>query len=645
MGLQKAQKTLFDSDNFDVLGGAESIGESFRNLYYYLYTNSEASRAERITSDLSLILLLKLASEVTGKELVADFISGASGSYDALLPTLKDMYPGLIDASDGFSMGEDAVRKAFAILSNVTLSTAPSHVLGDAFQALIGPRLRGEKGQFFTPRSIVCAMVRIVDPQPGESVLDPACGTGGFLSESFSWQLQRQKGPGTIVGFDKDQDLYRIASSLLHIRCRQSATVFNSNSLDPSTWIKAGLADKLFDVVLTNPPFGAKIPLRDKSILANFDLAYQWTESRSGVWKKTDVLKQSQDPQTLFLELCIRKLRPGGRLGIILPEGMFGNKRIFYVWEWIRAMGRVTALLDCPRTAFQPGTDTKTNVLFFERSESGTKQKERPIWVSVALNCGHDRRGRTHYLDGTSYPDNFASLGKPGSRNSDNWEKVTKLKFDYLVPRYYVHSSIVEDERALIEAAPRARLGELCSEGLITVRKGHEVGSHAYGTGDIPFIRTSDIANFEISTDPTNSVSQEVFDRVGPQQKLKDGDIVMVVDGRYRIGKTARLTKNCFPCIVQSHFKIISVCESAPFGTFDLMYALNMRSVRRRLRNLVFIQSTLGTLGSRLMELEIPIFTGDGLWRCKVEEFEKLIRNRDKALKSLREMTAVDAEI
>jgi type I restriction enzyme M protein len=99
----------------------------------------------------------------------------------------------------------------------------------------------------------------------------------------------------------------------------------------------------------------------------------------------------------------------------------------------------------------------------------------------------------------------------------------------------------------------------MISKKWISIRKGHEVGSDAYGTGDIPFIRTSDISNFEISIDPTKSVSEEVYDRYSKEQNLKAGNILMVVDGRYRIGRSAVLHSYNSKCIAQSHLRIISV--------------------------------------------------------------------------------------
>lgn len=622
-------------------GGVENVSIAFRKLYFHLYTNSQSSRAERLVSDLSLLLLTKLAVEVNGGASAIDgFLKGTANADEAIVPLLRRSYPGIIDERDRFGMGDVALRESFRILKKVELSRSPAHVLGEAFQALIGPRLRGDKGQFFTPRSLVRAMVEVVAPQPGESILDPACGTGGFLAEAHGFQQKQaasHEPTGRLIGIDKDHDLFRISSALLEIICGKRTELYNVNSLDVRETRGHPLSDGTFDVVLTNPPFGSKIGVRDKEILHDYDLARQWTRRSDGTWHMTDIISSTQDPQILFLELCVRKLKRLGRLGIVLPEGMFGNKQIGFIWQWIRSQGRIMALLDCPRTTFQPGTDTKTNVLFFKKGESFTDQ----VRVCVALTCGHDRRGRASTHDGRPYPDDFAMLAK----NDQGWKNVKLRHPDYLVPRYYLDRQLSREEQSLTSGAEFVSLGELREQKVISIRKGHEVGSHAYGTGDIPFVRTSDVNNFEISVDPTKAVSEALYEEYAPQQKLRPGDILMVVDGRYRIGATALLTESNARCIAQSHFRIMSIADDRLLDPYELLFALNLPSIKMQLRNLVFVQSTLGTLGNRLLELQIPLLHGDGPWTERISSFRDLLRKRDESLALLKKMTGPDCEL
>jgi len=636
-------------------GMNQNLPEVFKRIYYHLYTNSKASRAETIIEDLSLLLLVKLAADQTGqRSCIEKFVQGNSDANAALLPLLNNVFPQLLGNDQRFSLDDNSLRRSLDEMRDVDLGHAPAHLVGEAFQALIGPRLRGEKGQFFTPKSLVQGMVKILNPKPNEKVLDPCVGTGGFLAETHLFQVShhevRETG-GELVGVDKDTGLSRLSSALLTVLAGRRAAIHNFNSLDLHDWKKVSGIDPSgqFDVVLTNPPFGAKIGIREPNILSQFDFGHVWTHSKTSGWAATKALSLSEDPQVLFLEFCVRALKPGGRLGIVLPEGMFGNKQTAYIWTWLKQQGHIDALLDCPRTAFQPGTDTKTNVLFFTKN-SGAGENEnikRPTRVAVAINCGHDRRGRSAKATGENHPDDFPDIAAGYCiENSKLWRSVDLEKSEYVVPRYhYYKSDKSPNEDWLGPSAKLATLGELVKKGIIAIRKGHEVGSDAYGTGEIPFIRTSDIANFEVSSDPTKAVSEQVFEQYASAQNLQPGDILMVVDGRYRIGTTAILDGHSAKCIAQSHLRIISVCDPNQLDPYALLYALNLPSVKLRLRGLVFIQSTLGTLGSRLMELKVPILVGDGPWRERIEQFKATLQGRSKLLAEMRRMAGPEIEL
>jgi type I restriction enzyme M protein len=619
---------------------AASYHETFRRLYYHLYSNSAVSRAERLIEDLSLLLLSKLAAEVNGSrdDFVA-FLQGDGSAERRILTHLRTAAPDLVDSSAQFAIDDETVRTSLLILDEVSVSAAPAHALGEAFQALIGPRLRGERGQFFTPRTLVRAMVEVVAPKASEDILDPACGTGGFLLEAIRyWEDHNIKPKGHVRGVDKDAGLARLAAAVLRIAYSGGADVLARNSLDPGTH---AVEPESADVVLTNPPFGAKIGITDEQILSEYEFGHRWGDVKASGWQREDALVDAQDPQILFLELCVRALRPGGRLGIVLPEGLFGNRRTGYIWDWVRSQGDVIALLDCPRTTFQPGTDTKTNVLFFQKGLSRASAK---VPVAVALHCGHDRRGRGTGGDGQPLADDFreiaADFDRPPSRRRW-WHQAQVSDPYYLVPRFYAPQEAREArEVALTRGATHTTLRELVDAGRLSVRKGDEVGAEAYGTGTIPFVRTSDIANFEINIDPTKCVDETTYERYASGQALKAGDVLMVVDGRYRIGATALLTSSNARCIVQSHFRILGTTRLDELDPYALLFALNLPSVRQGIRNLVFIQSTLGTLGQRLYRLEIPLLTGEGPWSPSVTAFRETLIARDANLLKLRE--AVD---
>lgn len=638
------------------LNSSEKVyAEAFKKLYYHLYTNSNSSRSEKIMSDLSNLLLSKIVSERNGgKEVITDFLNKRGSANQLLLPLLQKNFPHLITDDDKFYLDDKALRYGLGELSGLSLYSASAHVMGEAFQALMGPRLRGDKGQFFTPKSLVKAMIAILSPKIDAKVVDPACGTGGFLVETEAFQDENKsesskvKNYGKLIGIDKDKDLCRLAEASLEIIAPKRGAVLNFNSLDIKNLAKLPETQSPFnaDYVLTNPPFGAKIKVVEKEILKQFDLGHKWLLGDSG-WRLISEIRDAQDPQILFIELCIKLLKPGGKMGIVLPEGVFGNTNTGYVWDYIRSQGNIIALLDCPRTTFQPSTDTKTNVLFFEKH--GKASSVDKVWMAVALNCGHDRRGRSVKTNGEPYPDDYPIVGdgfKNRSTGLTPWQYTEITDPYYLCPRYYDKSPLKELEKESERlGAELISIQDMVKRGYLKIRKGHEVGAESYGTGEIPFVRTSDISNYEISIDPTRSVSEEIYQQFRDSEQLSPNDILMVADGRYRIGRTAILHEHNYVCVVQSHVKIITVTPKSPIDAIELLYILNLPMIQHQIRNLVFIQSTLGSLGSRLNEIMIPLPKRNAEWSKTINEFRQLIQGRSDLLKRLKEFEHAGYEL
>lgn len=653
--IRKKQLGLFPGQgaDFAVTSSIEhhdkEYASTFRRLYYHLYSNSRASRAERIMSDLANLLLCKVAAERNGSaDVLRRFLRGEGTANQLLLPALVRGFPDLRKQIEPFSLEDSALRYGLRLLEPLSFNSASAHILGEAFQALIGPRLRGDKGQFFTPRSLVRVMIAVLNPPPTAKVVDPACGTGGFLVETHASQAlahrpaNRRHG-GLLIGMDKDADLCRFATALLQIVAPHRTHVHNVNSLNLAGLSKLPRDTSPLDadVVMTNPPFGARIKITDRDILRQYALGHRWRRL-SRRWLQEQAVREAQDPQILFLELCIRLLKPGGQLGIVLPEGIFGNHSLGYVLDFVRSQGEITALIDCPRTTFQPSTDTKTDVLFFRKGEGREHRRgSEVIWTAVALSAGYDRRGRTMRSDGQPYVDDFQAIAAAsGDREGSGgvWERVRITEPYYLVPRYYDKAPLkaLEEETARV-GATLVSLGQMVELGYLRIRKGHEVGAEAYGTGEIPFVRTSDISNYEVFADPSRGLSEEAYKQYADQQRLAPGNILLVTDGRYRIGRCAILHAHNYRCVVQSHIRILEVTPKSPIDSIELLYLLELPMVQRQIRNMIFIQSTLGALGRRLYEIRIPMLTQTAEWKKRIEEFRSLIEQRAALLGKLRE--------
>lgn len=195
--------------------------------------------------------------------------------------------------------------------------------------------------------------------------------------------------------------------SLLHPHQWDSGfreTLAKALEVDPNTL--RGPADLgQFDVIATNPPFGGKLPISDSETLSQFDLGYFWTQMGNGRWKRTDALQSSQPPEILFIERCWQFLKPGGRMAIVLPDGILGNPALEYVRYWMITHCRIVASIDLHPDTFQPNNGTQTSILILQRKTTEEIHKEDKqgqlddyeIFMAQTLAIGHDKRGNILY--------------------------------------------------------------------------------------------------------------------------------------------------------------------------------------------------------------------------------------------------------
>jgi type I restriction enzyme M protein len=188
--------------------------------------------------------------------------------------------------------------------------------------------------------------------------------------------------------------------------------LYQGNSLEsPAKWQEDLRARNLLgsiDMLFTNPPFGSKIPIDDPAILEGYDLGHSWNyDSDVDEWRKTGAVQKSQPPEILFIERCVRFLKPGtGRLAMVLPDGILGSPGLGYVREWILQNTRVLASIDLHPDLFQPSTSVQTSVLVLERKtdgemavEAAAKQKNAyGVFMALANHIGHDKRGNVLYV-------------------------------------------------------------------------------------------------------------------------------------------------------------------------------------------------------------------------------------------------------
>ncbi|MBY4040282.1 N-6 DNA methylase [Rhodococcus fascians] len=362
---------------------------------------------------------------------------------DLFISKVVQKYPTIFAARDmEIDLKPSVIAYVVTQLQGYSLLASPVDVKGVAYEEIVGSNLRGDRGEFFTPRNACRMAVTMINPQPGEKILDPTCGTGGFLitgmnhaldfieqDEREQWSdprngsdLERQELfrrrseylSQCVFGIDLNPSLVRAAKMNMVMNNDGSGGLWQANTLEnPHRWdpgLRSRVALGSVDVIVSNPPFGTKIPIDDEEILEQYDLAAMWDQGENGDWamrlNKLDgkVLQKSQPPEILFIERCIQLLKPGtGRMAIVVPNGILNNPGLAYVRQWILRNTQILAVVDMHRDLFQPGNDTQTSMVLMRRlnldevNQAQSSGLDYPLFMAVAEKIGHDKRGNLIY--------------------------------------------------------------------------------------------------------------------------------------------------------------------------------------------------------------------------------------------------------
>lgn len=593
---------------------------------------------------------------------------------------IKDKYKAIVDENENINLNKELVVLIVEKLQNISLLDSSKDVLADAFEIFVSRLLKEAGGQFFTPASVVKFMVNYLNPEPDSKIIDPACGHGGFLIECKDLLLSKIKQMyanqeeiieskyieiiSNLHGIDKDSYLAKVCKLYIDIISQGKSNIFCEDSLDPNNYRKQTsnyIKDDHFDYVFTNPPFGAKIPIDDKDILVKFDLAHKW-DYKDDKWIKQNKLIKKQPPQILFIERCVQLLSQNGKLGIVLPEGLFGNPSNRYIWEFLRSKGKILGIISLDPNAFQPYTCNKTSILFFQKLVSIPENYQ--IDFAIVDNVGHDKDGKIQYKLNKDGSIQYDKVNEPIVNNdllnlhfrinrSNEFsyleeQDVFKLNINQItnnifIPSYYTGvekplKSLEENQNFILLS-----FAELIEKGIIFTKnkgylpRGDEIGSQVYGLGDVPFIRTSEINNWEINLNSHKKTSEEVYNIFKEKQNIEVGDILLVKDGGPNlIGKTAYITELDTEIIIQSHVYQIKVLKNTEsINAYLLLYLLNLNIVQKQIRAITFVQGTISTIGNRIMDVKLPI-PSDLDKRKKISEhIKEIINNKTEIRKKI----------
>lgn len=410
-----------------------NLKPTFKTIRNYLAANAVGiTRDEVFASQIINLIFCKIYDErFTKPDETVQFRAGINEDSEAiksritkLFEKVKKQYNDVIEISDRIDIDAKSLAYIVGELQLYSLQESSRDAVGEAFEVFIGPSLKGGQGQFFTPRNVVNMVIEMVDPSVDDKILDPACGSGGFLVEALRYVWNKVEKNGAELGWpiheieaekqkvaiknfrgiDKDSFLSKVAKAYLAILGDGRGGIHCENSLDRfKNWSPKTQEDiqyKKFDVIVTNPPFGKKLAIDTDEILEQYELGYKWSMDAEGSFVK-GALADSQPPQLLFIERCFALLKKGGRLGIVLLESIFGMPKYQYIVDYIKSQAKILAVVTLPEDLFQPHTHAKCCVVIcqkYDNNENRDTCGDYNIFMSDVKWCGHDSRGNPTYI-------------------------------------------------------------------------------------------------------------------------------------------------------------------------------------------------------------------------------------------------------
>jgi len=454
----------------DDLVPAHELKSVFRRCHNYIYANAGLQKAEAFHEMLKLIFC-KTFDEEEGAEQLEFSVhpkerTTESGQRrlmeDRLQPLFKrvqERYPFIFGKDDKIELEPKVAAYVVSELQYISLLETATDVKGDAYEELVGENLRGDRGEYFTPRNVCDMLVQMVMATHPEhkltslKVLDCCCGTGGFLvawltnlrraieaqerARSTKKNLQetvrarvKETCNRNLFGLDINPFLVRTCQMNLVLHGDGSSNVYRVDSVrSPGEWdnddARRDVPYGKIDIVLTNPPFGGKAKIDDSHILDRYELS-RWDSADS---------RSSLPAEQLFVETALGFLKPGGLMGIVLPDGILNNPGLNFIRSWLLKRSQLIASVDLPKTTFKAsGGVNNPSVLIvrkFTREEAqnadkGIIDEAYDVFMAAPETAGIDNRLAPVYL---RHPDGREKQDAEGNKILDDQISVVSTAF------------------------------------------------------------------------------------------------------------------------------------------------------------------------------------------------------------------------
>ena len=403
---KKEKKGLKESKNSLKIVSREELIKTLEKCHDTVWQGGKLNPSDAF-DEVSKILFCKLQDEKKTK--VDGFYKFQVGTHEkatnvaqrihGLYKEGKEQDPNVF--SEDIKLENDIIYKTVEHLQSININKTDLDSKGVAFERFMGDFFKGKMGQYFTPRNIVDFCVKMLFIKQNERVIDPACGSGGFLlhamdlirkeaeanyddeNEIFSyWHDFASK---NLFGIEINEQIARVCKMNMIIHDDGHTNVISADSLDnieKHTKLNSQFKKENFDIILTNPPFGAKVLFNEKKYLQDYDLGLNNGKVRA-----------AQNTEVLFIERCSHYLKIGGRMAIVLPDGILTNATLQYVRDFIMKNFIINAIVSIPQTAFSHyGAGVKCSLLFLTKSNSIKENYD--IFMAQAEYVGYDATGR-----------------------------------------------------------------------------------------------------------------------------------------------------------------------------------------------------------------------------------------------------------
>lgn len=577
--------SLFDIE----LSKEDNLLKKFEEIHDYIYANDGLSPQQTL-EEFVKILFIKILDEnqnlkrfTISTEEWTDLKSGKTVNslteritllYDKTCKEYKDIF----DTDDRIRLSPTALGFTINKLQGISLLESSQDAKGLAFQKFLSHHEKDGRGQFFTPEPVIDFCVAMMQPKPEETIIDPACGSGGFLMSALKYmQSQNQDLDTSIVvseklfGLDINRSIARIAKMKLLLEANGKTNIICTNSLDDLDSLKLSLNKKNgFDLVLTNPPFGAKITT--SSLLAKFDLGHKWG-SNSDEYHKTKTVYSNQNAEILFIERCLQLLKEGGKLAIVLPNGNFQNPSLEYLRYYIKQKAKILAIINLPQETFIPyGTGVKTSLLFLEK-DTKNENKKYPIFFGRVTKLGYqgNKNGTPVYQKDKFGQPTKGKDGKPildedfstviekynhflnGSKIDE--ENTFSIMYNELNGRFDFDFYSPENRKMFskLNNTKSVRLGDICEVVKLKSKKLKDQNT------TVEYVELSDINTH--SYEIINSTIHQVHELPSrASYEIQKGDIITAIAGNSvgtRKHATAFVTEDYEGCICTNGFRVL----------------------------------------------------------------------------------------